>query len=131
MFVNSVQVLFEKGETTMLKRGAKIVLLLLIPLAAFAGQKVRETTSVEVVSSNTRIHRTMSGTVFAYTDLMFIQAQGKKLVYECALRGNICPLMESGKTYTADRDGTYIYVVMGTPDDKKPVSVKFKQVGNW
>jgi len=115
----------------MLKKAAKLALLTLIPVVALAGPKGRETTSMQVVSSNTRIHRTMSGNVFAYTDLVFIQTNGKKLVYECALRGNICPLMESGKIYTADRDGAYMYVTMNLPDEKKPMSAKFKQVGSW
>jgi hypothetical protein len=115
----------------MLNRAAAFVMLVLIPLSAFAAPKGRESTSLQVVSSNTRIHRTASGTVFAYTDLMFIQAKGKKLVYECVLRGNICPLMESGKTYTADQDGAFIYISMNTPEDKKALSVKFKQVGSW
>jgi len=115
----------------MLKKAVKYVLLTLIPVVAVAGPKGRETTSMQVVSSNTRIHRTMSGDVFAYTDLMFIQTNGKKLVYECALRGNICPLMETGKTYTADRDGAFMYVEMSQPDEKKPLSAKFKQVGSW
>jgi hypothetical protein len=104
---------------------------MLIPLSVLAASNGRETTSLQVVSSNTRIHRTASGTVFAYTDLMFTQAKGKKLVYECVLRGNICPLMETGKTYTADQDGRFIYISMSAPEDKKATSVKFKQVGSW
>jgi len=80
----------------MLKRTAKIAFLLLIPLSAFATPK--ETTTFQVVSSNTRIHRSTSGSVFTYTDLMLIQVNGKRLVYECVQRGNICPLVDSGKT---------------------------------
>ena len=113
----------------MLKRTAKIAFLLLIPLSAFATPK--ETTTFQVVSSNTRIHRSTSGSVFTYTDLMLIQVNGKRLVYECVQRGNICPLVDSGKTYTADRDGVFIYISMSSPEVKKAFSVKFRQVGSW
>jgi len=52
-------------------------------------------------------------------------------VYECVQRGNICPLVESGKSYTADREGDFIYISMSSPEMKKAFPVKFKQVGSW
>lgn len=115
----------------MLKKTAIIAFLFLIPLSAFATPKGKETVSVQVVMSKTRIHRSFSNNVFAYTDLMFTQLSGKKVVYQCVQHGNICPIMESGKTYTADRRGAYIYISMNPPDDKKTLSVKFRQVGSW
>jgi hypothetical protein len=115
----------------MLNKTATIVFFVLISFSAFASPKGKESVSVEVVTSNTRIHSSFSRNAFAYTDLMFTQLNGKKVVYQCIQHGNICPMMESGKTYTADREGNFIYISMDTPDDKKAVSVKFRQVGNW
>ena len=114
----------------MLNEAAKIAILILISLSSFATPKERETITLQVVSSKTRIHSS-SGNVFSYTEVMFTQVNGKKVVYACDQRGNVCPLMESGKTYTADRDGDFIYISMSSPEDKKPFSVKYKQVGNW
>ena len=115
----------------MLNRAAFITLLVLIPLSAFAAPKEKGTVSLQVVTSKTRIHGSYSNNAFAYTDLMFTQVNGKKVVYECVQRGDICPMVESGKTYTADRQGSYIHISMSSPEDKKVVSVKFRQVGNW
>jgi hypothetical protein len=53
------------------------------------------------------------------------------VVYICDQRGDICPLMEDGKTYTADRAGDFIYILMSVPGEKKPISVKYKQAGSW
>ena len=115
----------------MLNRTARIALLVLIPLSAFAMPKGRETITLQVVTSKTRIHGSFSRAAFAYTDIMFTTFNGKKVVYECVQRGDICPVLESGKTYTADREGVYIYIPMSSPEDNKVFSVKFKQVGTW
>jgi len=115
----------------MLKTTAKIAFLVLIPLTAFATPKERGTTTLQVVTSKTKIHGSSSGDIFTYTDLMFTQINGKKVVYECVQRGDICPVMESGKTYTADQEGAFIYILMSSPGDKKNHSAKFRQVGSW
>jgi len=114
----------------MLNEAAKIAFLVLISLSAFATPKTRESITLQVVSSQTKIHSS-SGNVFSYTEVMFTQVNGKKIVYACDQRGDVCPLMESGKTYTADRDGDFIYISMSSPEDKKPFSVKYKRVGSW
>jgi hypothetical protein len=114
----------------MLNRAAKIAILVLIPLCAFATPKGKET-SIQVVSLKTKIHNSSSGGVFTYTNLLFTEVNGKKIVYECVQRGDICPLLESGKTCTADQEGTYIYFPMSTPQDNKVFPVKFRQVGTW
>jgi len=115
----------------MLNTAAKIAFLILIPLSVFATPKEKETISLQVVTSKTRIHSAYANNVFAYTDLVFTQFNGKKVVYQCVQHGDICPMMESGKTYTADRAGGFVYFSMNSPDDKKALSVKFKQVGSW
>jgi hypothetical protein len=115
----------------MLNKVAKIAFSVLIPLIAFATPKGKETVKLQVVSSKTKIHRSSSGNVFIYTDLMFTLVDGKKVVYTCDQRGEACPLMEDGKTYTADRVGDFIHISMSAPEGKKPFSVKFKQVGSW
>ena len=114
----------------MLNQAAKIALLVLIPLSAFAMPKGRESITLQVVSSRTKIHSS-SRNIFSYTAIMFTEVNGKKVVYECHQRGDVCPVMESGKTYTADREGDFIYISMSSPEDKKPFPVKYKQVGNW
>jgi len=110
---------------------AKIVFSVLIPLIAFATPKGKETIKLQVVSSKTKINRSISGNVFIYTDLMFTLVDGKKVAYACNQREDACPLMEDGKTYTADRVGGVIYISMSAPGDKKPLSVKYKQLGSW
>lgn len=115
----------------MLNRTAKIAFLVLVSLSAFATPKGRETTTLQVVSTKTRIHSSSSGGVFTYTNLLFTQVNGKRIVYECVQRGDICPVLESGKSYTADREGVFIYIPMSFPEDKKAFSVKFRQVGSW
>lgn len=115
----------------MLSKTAIIACLILIPLSAFAARKGKESVTLQVVMSNTRIHGSLSKNPFAYTDLMWAQFNGKKVVYQCVQRGNICPMLESGKTYTANRTGAIIYISMSSPEDKKPLSVKFRQVGSW
>ncbi len=112
-------------------RTAIIAFLALVPLSALAAPKAKETITLQIISSKTRIHKTSDRNLFTYTDLMFTQLNGKKIVFECVERGDICPMMESGDTYTADRDGGFIYISMGLPDDNKPISVKYKQVGTW
>ena len=69
--------------------------------------------------------------MFSYTSLMFTQFEGKRIVFECAQRGDICPVLESGKTYTAEKDGNSIYILMNSPELKKPVPARFRQVGSW
>ena len=115
----------------MLNKSAKIAFLVLIPLSAFAMPKGRETITLQVVSSKTKIHSSSPGNIFSYTDVMFTQVNEKKVVYACDQRGDICPLMESGKSYTADRVGDVIYISISSPESKKPFSVKYKQVGSW
>ena len=108
-----------------------IAILALIPLSAFAAPKEKETIAVQVVWSKTRIHKTSDRNLFTYTDLMFAELNGKKIVYECVQNGDICPMMQSGNTYSAGRDGAFIFITMGLPDDNKDLSVKYKQVGTW
>ncbi len=115
----------------MLKRAALLAFLALIPLSAFAMPKEKGSVKLEVVTARTRIHGSYSNNSFAYTDLLFTEINGKKIVYECVQRGNVCPMVESGNTYTVDRAGDFIYIPMNTPEDKKTISVKFKQVGSW
>src|ERR1700676_2462571 len=106
-----------------------IAILALIPLSAFAAPKEKETIAVQVVWSKTRIHKTSDRNLFTYTDLMFAELNGKKIVYECVQNGDICTVMQSGNTYSAGRDGAFIFITMGLPDDNKDLSVKYKQVG--
>lgn len=115
----------------MLKNSASIFLFVCIPLCAIAGPKERATTTFEAVTVKTQIHGSSSGKMFTYTNQIFAQINGRRLVYECAQRGDICPVLESGKTYTAGQDGIFLYLPASFPDGSKDLSVKFKQVGSW
>ena len=112
-------------------KSAKIAFLALIPVCAFAGPKEKGAAKLQVVTARTEIHGSSSGDMFTYTHLMFTQINGKKLVYECAERGDVCPVLESGQTYSANQDGALLYVSIGAPEGKKDVPVKFRQVGSW
>jgi hypothetical protein len=115
----------------MLNTVARIAFAVVIPIVAFATPKVRETIELQVVSSQTKTHGSPPGEVFHYTDVMFTHVNGKNVIYACDQRGDLCPLMESGKSYTADRVGNFIYISMSLPEGKRPISVKYKQVGSW
>jgi hypothetical protein len=118
-------------KSAMLSKAATIACLVLIPLFVFAMPKEKETTTLQVVSSTTKIHGSSSNNIFIYTDLIFAEISGKRIVYECVQRGDICPMLEPGKSYTADRDGVFIYLPMVFPEDKKTISAKFREVGSW
>ena len=116
----------------MLSRSAKIVLSVLIPLCALAAPKEKGTAKVQVVTARTQIHSSSSGSMFSYTYLVFTEVNGKKLVYECAQSGDICPVLESGQSYTVNQDGPYLYFPLNSPEGKKKeVAGKFKRVGSW
>jgi hypothetical protein len=108
---------------------ARIVFSLLIPITIFAASKEKKTTELKVVSSKTKIHGSFPGVVFIYTSIMFTQVNGTSVVYECDQRGDLCPLMESGATYPADRVGNVIYIPMSFPAEKRSFPVRYKQVG--
>ena len=110
---------------------ATTIFLLLMPLSALAAPPDRASTTFQVVRLTTKIHGSSSGQMFSYTDLMFTQFEGKRIVFECAQRGDICPVLESGKTYTAEKDGNSIYILMNSPELKKALAARFKQVGKW
>jgi len=114
----------------MFNRSAKIAFLVFVPLCVLAAPKEKGTAKVQVVTARTHIHSS-SGNMFSYTGLMFTEVNGKKIVYECAQSGDLCPILESGETYTASQDGRYLYIPMNSPQGKKDVPVKFKQVGSW
>lgn len=117
----------------MLNRSAKIVFFILVPLCALAGPKEKGTAKVQVVTARTQIHSSSSGNMFSYTNLVFTEINGKKLVYECAQSGDICPVLESGQSYTVNQDGDYLYFPLNAPEAKakKDVAGKFKRVGSW
>lgn len=120
----------------MLRNPAYIFFFVLIPLCAIAGpkekSKEKKTTTFEAVRVRTQIHGSSgSGKMFTYTNQIFAQIDGRRLVYECAQRGDICPVLESGKMYSGDQDGHFLYLASSFPDGQKDLSVRFKQVGSW
>jgi hypothetical protein len=115
----------------MLSKAAKITLLMFAPFSVIASPNGKATIQLQVDKATTRIHGSSSKSPFSYTDLIFAQIAGKKVVYECVQRDDVCPIVESGKTYTADQDGHFLFLSMTTPDAKKAVSARFKLVGKW
>jgi hypothetical protein len=122
---------YRKGTLGNFSRIALLIFIAINPICAFAAPKATGSITLQVVSSRTKIKRARSNITFSYTDVIFAQVEGKKLVYECIQKDNLCPAMDSGKMYTADQDGDFIYFTMTTPDDPKPFAVKYKRVGTW
>jgi hypothetical protein len=116
----------------MVKTLARVILAwaVIVASVAFATAKQRETIELQVVSSQTKTHGSPPGEVFRYTDVMFTEVNGKNVIYECVRRADQCPLMESGKAHTADRDEEFIYIATRLANGR-PIVVKYKQLGNW
>ena len=115
---------------------ARIILSVLIPITIFAAPKEKGTIELKVVSSETNIHSKTKihgfpDVAFVYTSVMFTQVNGTKVILACDQRGDLCPLMESGETYTVNRAGNAIYIPMSFPDEKRSFPVRYKQVGSW
>jgi hypothetical protein len=115
----------------MANRTAKIAVLILTPLSALAMPNGKASITFQVDKSTTRIHGASTNNSFSYTDLVFAQIAGKKLVYECVQRDDICPILEPGETYTADQEGHFLYLPMTGPELKKAATARFKLVGSW
>jgi hypothetical protein len=111
--------------------GILAILVLLITAVAFAAPKgAAESIQIQVVSTKTNFHGA-SPNVFKYTEVIFGRVGGKNLVFVCEQKNDECPLMQDGKTYSADRVGGLVYFSMGAPDVKKNVPIKFRQTGTW
>ena len=115
----------------MRNKAAATVLLILIPIAAFAASKGKGNITLKVVSSKTKVHNSPANDIFAYTAVMFTQVDGRNVVYACDQHGDVCPLVESGTSYMAEKDGDVIYITMSVPEDKRPLRVRFKEAGSW
>jgi hypothetical protein len=109
---------------------AGIVFAVLIPFAILSSAKEKESVEVKVVFSKTKIHNSSRGNVFTYTFLLYTQVNGMNLLYTCDQKGDLCPLMEAGKTYPAERSGDVINIPMTLPDGKIQ-SIKYKEAGTW
>jgi hypothetical protein len=40
-------------------------------------------------------------------------------------------MLEPGKSFDAEQDGSYLYIPVTAPELKKAISAKFKLVGSW
>jgi hypothetical protein len=110
----------------------RTIFLVLIPVIGFAAPKNKEAAPImfQVISSKTQIHGRPPN-VFSYTDVIFARVEGKNIIFVCDQRGDACPLMETGKTYSADRVGDFIYLMLGAPGEKRPSSIRYRQTGSW
>src|SRR5436305_1244540 len=112
------------------KLAAIIVALSLLPIVTFSATKEKGTIEFKVVSFKTKVHAAQ-GSIFSYTSIIFAQVGGMNVVLACAEKGDLCPLMDNGKTYTAEKDGDNVFIPMSFPDDKRPMRVRYKQAGTW
>jgi hypothetical protein len=118
----------QKRRSFAIARFFTILFIMGVPTIGAAAPQQKDTVEVQIVSSQTRIHRNSSN-AFKYTDVIIAQVDGMEVAYECDQRGNSCPLMESGKTYTASRAGDVIYISISSPDGEQSLAVRYKEVG--
>jgi hypothetical protein len=88
-----------QGEESHAEQSRANRFFILIPTFAFANPKGKQAVALHVVTSNARIRGPSSNNVFAYTDLVFTQLNGKKEVYPCVHHGKVSTMLKSGKTY--------------------------------
>jgi hypothetical protein len=106
-------------------------LVLLSASVAFATPKDRENIEIQVVSSKTKTRGSSLDKIFTYTDVIYTMVGSQKVAFECEQKNYVCPIMENGKTYSAERDGDTVYITMTAPGDKKPFPVKYGLIGPW
>jgi hypothetical protein len=114
----------------MLTKIGAIAFSLLASPAVFAGPKHGQSAKMQVVSTKTGIHGSTSKT-FTATDAIWARVGDRKVMYACAERGDTCPLIRPGKNYDVNQDGKLIYISVDSPDEKRPWSAKYKEVGTW
>jgi hypothetical protein len=121
------------------------ILLFLASTLAYAkpAPKEKETIEVEISSVKTNIYTTYTRSTswvmsklpkdsYTYTDIIFAVVDGKHVVYTCADRKKVCPVLEAGTKVSAERDGDSIYISSTVPTEKKPVVAHYKIVsGSW
>lgn len=112
-------------------RFAVAALILMAASVAFASPKDRQNIQVQVVSSKTKTRGSSLDKIYTYTDVIYTMVDSQKVAFACQQKNDICPPMESGKTYSAERDGDDIYITMTAPGDKKPFAVKYGMIGPW
>ena len=111
----------------------RTIFLVLVPVIGFAAPKSKDATPImfQVISTRTQIHGRPPN-VFSYTDVIFARVDGKNTIFVCDQKGDACPLMETGKTYSGDQVGDYMFLMLDpAPGEKRPTSVRFKQTGSW
>ena len=111
-------------------------------MLAHAKDKSKGNVEIQVVSSKTSTYTEFSrGTpltsktvkdAYAYTDHFFAIVNGKHLVYSCAERKKVCPMLESGSKITVEQDGDSIYIPVAGTSEQKPSYTHYKLVGeSW
>ncbi len=128
-----------------MNRFARFVFLFLVPAIACAAPAPREKQNieVEVASVKTNIYTSYTRSTswamsnlpketYTYTDIIFAVVDGKHVVYTCADRKKVCPVLDAGSKVQAERDGDSIYITSTVPEDKKPLVAHYKLVsGGW
>jgi hypothetical protein len=127
-------------------RFASIFALILLPAIIYASptpKKQKESITVEVASTKTDSYVTyahlnsltksrLPKDSYTYTDVIFAIVNGKHVVYSCAERKKVCPLLENGTKLSAERDGDSIYLTPPNPSDKKASPTHYRLApGGW
>jgi len=128
-----------------MNRLATLAALFLVPALAYAtpAPKEKDSVEVEVASIKTNIYTSYTRSTswamsrlpkdsYTYTDIIFAVVDGKHVVYTCADRKKVCPVLDAGSKVQAERDGDSIYITSSVPSEKKPVVAHYKLVsGSW
>ena len=127
-------------------RIAAISVLILLPTIVYASpspKKQKETIVVEVASTKTDTHTSYTRSTswvksrlpkdsYTYTNILFAIVDGKHVVYSCAERKNVCPLLENGTKLSAEQDGDSMYLAPPNPSDKKASPTHYHLApGGW
>lgn len=127
-------------------RFAAIFVLILLPTIVYASptpKKQKESITVEVASTKTDTYVTyarinsltksrLPKDSYSYTDVIFAIVNGKHVVYSCAERKKVCPLLENGTKLSAEQDGDSMYLAAPNSSGKKASPTHYRLApGGW
>ncbi len=127
-------------------RIAAISFLILLPAVVHASpmpKKQKESITVEVASTKTDTYVTyahlnsltksrLPKDSYTYTDVIFAIVNGKHVVYSCAERKKVCPLLETGARLPAEQEGDSMLLAQPDSSDKRASSTHYHLTpGGW
>lgn len=127
-------------------RFAAVSVLILLPIITYASptpKKQKESITVKVASTKTDTYVTytrinsltksrLPKDSYTYTGVIFAIVNGKHVVYGCAERKKVCPLLDNGTKLSAEQDGDSMYLAQPNPSDKKASPTHYRLApGGW